>query len=182
MNTGTFKTELWHQFGAAIEMFENAIKKCPDNLWHYNYRTGNEIKNPKDLEELRSSYWYIAYHTLFFLDFYLDLDPENFRMPEPFKQTEENIDEILIERVYTKDELLGYTVHCRKKLRSLLQDMDESKAALRWKTSWRDFSIVEMCLYNMRHVMHHTGQLNMMLGKKDHDLPIWVSQTKINLE
>lgn len=31
MNT-TLKTELWKQFGAAINMFENAIAKCPAEL------------------------------------------------------------------------------------------------------------------------------------------------------
>lgn len=27
------KTILWQQFGAAIDMLENALRACPDALW-----------------------------------------------------------------------------------------------------------------------------------------------------
>jgi hypothetical protein len=173
--------EMWSQFGAAIDMFENAVEKCPDKLWNYNYKTEAEVTDPKDINELRSCFWYVAYHTLFFLDYYLDLKPHSFKMPVAFHQREEDFDEVLPPKFYSKEELLDYIKHCRYKLQVLLSDMDDEKAALRWKTSWRDFSITEMCLYNLRHVQHHTGQLNLMLGKIDHSLPIWVSQTKVLL-
>jgi hypothetical protein len=29
----TWKVIIWQQFGAAIDMLENAIEACPDNLW-----------------------------------------------------------------------------------------------------------------------------------------------------
>jgi hypothetical protein len=173
-----FKTELWKQFGAAIDMFENAIAKCPDNLWTYNYSTGSDTANATHIDEIRSSYWYIAFHTLFFTDYYLDMDPDSFKMPEPFTIKEEDIDEVMPEKIYTKEELLKYTSHCRSKLHELLKDMDETKAAHRWINPWKNYSMAEITMYNMRHVMHHTGQLNMMVGKTDHSLPVWVSQTK----
>jgi hypothetical protein len=28
-----WKTVLWNQFGATIDMFGNALKACPDDLW-----------------------------------------------------------------------------------------------------------------------------------------------------
>lgn len=177
----TTKTELWKQFGAALDMFENAINKCPDELWTYNYSTGKDTLQAKHIDEVRSSYWYIAFHTLFFTDYYLDMDPDNFKMPAPFTIKEEDIDEVMPEKIFSKDELLTYTAHCRNKLQNLFKDMDESKAAHRWKNPWKDYSMIEITMYNMRHVMHHTGQLNMMLGKISHDLPVWVSQTNINL-
>ena len=176
-----FKTELWKQFGAAIDMFENAIAKAPEQLWTYNYSTGKDTLNAKHIDEVRSSYWYIAFHTLFFTDYYLDMDPDKFKMPAPFKIKEEDIDEVMPEKIYTKEELLAYVSHCRNKLHNLLKDMDEAKAAHRWKNPWKDYSMIEITMYNMRHVMHHTGQLNMMLGKTSHDLPVWVSQTKVDL-
>lgn len=172
------KTELWKQFGAALDMFENAIAKCPDKIWTYNYSTGSDTTNAKHIDEIRSSYWYIAFHTLFFTDYYLDMDPDNFKMPPPFTLKEEDIDEVMPEMTYSKDDLLNYVAHCRNKLHDLLKDMDENKAAKRWINPWKDYSIAEITMYNMRHVMHHTGQMNMMLGKIDHDLPVWVSQTK----
>jgi hypothetical protein len=28
-----WKTLLWRQFGAAIDMLDNALRECPDELW-----------------------------------------------------------------------------------------------------------------------------------------------------
>lgn len=175
------REEIWRQFGAALDMFENAIAKCPDSLWTYNYSTGGDSNDAKHIDEVRGSFWYIAFHTLFFTDYYLDTTPENFKTPDKFNYKEEDIDEIMPGRIFSKEELLEYTAHCRKKLNLLLRDMDETKAALRWKNPWKDYSMIEITMYNMRHVMHHTGQLNMLLGKASHDLPIWVSRTKAEL-
>ena len=97
-----FKTELWKQFGAALDMFENAIAKAPESLWTYNYSTGKDTLNAKHIDEVRSSYWYIAFHTLFFTDYYLDMDPDNFKMPEPFNIKEEDIDEVMHLRAHAR--------------------------------------------------------------------------------
>ncbi len=102
-------------------------------------------------------------------------------MPEPFNQTESEFDEVMPPKIYSKDELLGYIKHCREKLRKLLSNMNETIAAQRWVNPWKNYSMTEITIYNMRHVMHHTGQLNMILGKNDHSLPVWVSQTKNKL-
>jgi hypothetical protein len=29
----TWKTIIWQQFGAAIDMLDNALRACPDELW-----------------------------------------------------------------------------------------------------------------------------------------------------
>ncbi|MCI0450647.1 MAG: hypothetical protein L0Y79_12865 [Chlorobi bacterium] len=56
------------------------------------------------------------------------------------------------------------------------------KSSKRWINERRNYSFTEILLYNMRHVQHHTGQLNFLLGQINHDLPVWVSQTKIDLK
>ena len=53
------KNILWSQFGAAIDTLENAIKDCPVEVWED--QTGETFRH----------YWYIAYHTIFWLDYYL---------------------------------------------------------------------------------------------------------------
>jgi hypothetical protein len=156
------KTELWKQFGAALDMFENAIEKCPESLW-----------------DEESKFWYITYHTLFWTDYYLSTDPVNFTPPEPYTLGELDPAGVYPDRTYTKEEMLTYLAHCRDRCRKLLNDTDFFN--LRWVTDWRDYSMFEMQLYNMRHVQHHTGQLNLLLGEIDHGLPIWVSQTKVKL-
>lgn len=160
----TFKIEMWGQFGAALDMFENALAKCPATLW-----------------DSESKFWYIAYHTLFFTDYYLSEEPDKFLPPAPYTLSEFDPDGQMPERTYTKEELVSYTQHCREKCRSLIADLTEEKAEKRWNDGQRDYSMYKLLLYNMRHVMHHTGQLNFLLGKKDHELPIWVSQTKAAL-
>lgn len=158
------KSSLWRQFGAAIDMFENAIAKCPPGIWDDDRQ-----------------FWYIAYHTLFFLDLYLDKDPNNFMPPKPYTLSELDPEGVMPERTYTKDELLTYVHHCREKARKLIQGFNEESIFALWKTSYRQYNMFEMQLYNMRHVMHHTGQLSKMLGEIDHGLPLWVSQTKVEL-
>ncbi len=157
----TLKIELWKQFGAALDMLENALVKCPESLWDDD-----------------NKFWYNAYHCLFFTDYDLTTDPENFHPPEPYTMSEMDPSGIMPERTYTKEELIAYLGHSREKARKLImQDI----ADLRWNNGRRNYSMTEHLLHSMRHVQHHTGQLNMMLGKINHDLPIWVSQTKINL-
>jgi hypothetical protein len=157
------KTEIWNQFGAALDMFENALEKCPDSLW-----------NGED------KFWYIAFHTLFYTDYYLDLDPDKFHPPAPFTLSEFSEDE-MPDRVYDKETLIEYTGHCREKCRKLLSGFTKEIAEFVWKNKWKSYSMFELIIYNMRHVQHHTGQLNLLLGRIDHGLPVWVSKTKVEL-
>ncbi len=159
----TLKTELWNQFGASLDMFENALVKCPDNLWD---------DDPK--------FWYNAYHCLFYTDYYLSTEPDKFHPPEPYTLSEFSAYE-MPDRVYTKEQLVSYTGHCREKCRKLIAGLTSEIAEARWINEYKNYSMFELIIYNMRHVQHHTGQLNMLLGKLDHDLPIWVSQTKVEL-
>jgi uncharacterized damage-inducible protein DinB len=160
----TLNTELWRQFGAAIDMFENAIRKCPESLWDDG-----------------QNFWYIAYHTLFWTDYYLTEESATFLPPEPFTLGELDPAGLMPENTYSKDELLNYAVLCREKARTLLGGFTDDLASNRWIDDSRNYSMLEMTFYNMRHVMHHTGQLNLMLGRIDHALPVWVSQSKNEL-
>ncbi|MCG6959980.1 DinB family protein, partial [bacterium BMS3Abin03] len=45
-----------------------------------------------------------------------------------------------------------------------------------------DLNIMELLLYNMRHVQHHTAQLNLLLRQKMDSAPRWVKQTGSKLE
>jgi hypothetical protein len=154
---------LWKQFGAAIDMLENALLACPDKLWDSN-----------------SAFWYRAYHTLFYLDYYLSQEPDKFLPPSPFTLSEFEISGPPL-RVYTKMELLDYLNHCRQKCHDLIADLTEEKAEQRWVNQYRNYSMLEILLYNMRHVQHHTAQLNLLLREKVNDAPAWVSRTKAEL-
>lgn len=159
-----FKEVMWKQFGASIDMFENAVRECPEELW-----------------DTDSKYWYIVYHTLFFLDYYLTKDPDNFFPPPPFNLSEFDPDGEMPERVYTKEEMITYLDHCRNKCHDLIAALNADTVNDRWTNEYRNYSIPEILLYNMRHVQHHGAQLNLLLRQNNADVPDWVSQTKIKL-
>ncbi len=163
MNASTKET-LWKQFGASIDMLENAISLCPDAMWD------NDKK-----------FWYNAYHCLFYLDYYLTLEPAKFSPPAPYTFSEFDPSGALPERVYSKNELLSYLQHNRKKCHDLIASMNDEIANSRWVNELRNYSVFEILLYNMRHVQHHAAQLNMLLRQGINDAPRWVSQTKANL-
>ena len=158
------KETLWKQFGASIDMLENAIELCPAGLW-----------------DTDAKFWYNAYHCLFYLDYYLTTEPENFSPPSPFTLSEFDPSGAMPERVYSKDELLSYLRESRIKCHDLIAGLTNETAQHRWVNAYRNYSIIEILIYNMRHVQHHTAQLNLLLRQGINDAPRWVSQTKMEL-
>jgi hypothetical protein len=157
------KETLWKQFGAAIDMLENAIRACPVEYW------GDA-----------GQFWYISYHTLFYLDYYLSEDPTRFKPPAPFTLSELDPSGPMPERVYAKEELLSYLEFSRAKCHDLIDCLTNESMVKRWINEYRNYNVVETILYNMRHVQHHTGQLNLLLRQRINDAPGWVSQTNIS--
>src|SRR2546422_11459868 len=107
-----WKAIIWQQFGAAIDMLDNALRACPDELWR------ERLWNDRSLQPEFSEFWYVAYHALFWLDLYLSDSIEGFAPPAPFTLAELDPVGLLPERVYTKDELQIYLAHGRNKCRA----------------------------------------------------------------
>lgn len=166
MNTN-WKTIIWQQLGASIDMLENAIKECRQEVW--GDRPGYH------------EFWYIAYHTLFFLDYYLSESGEGFVPPTPFTLGELVPSGLLPERVYTHDEILSYLGHCRKKCQAAIGTLTNERARQRCGFERPDVTVAELLLYNMRHVQHHAAQLNLILRQKSDSAPRWVTKTKIRI-
>ncbi len=158
------KEVIWNQFGAAIEMLENAISACPENIW------GNQIGEQE--------FWYLAYHVLFWLDFYLSDLPDNFSPPSPFTLSEFDPEGALPDRVYTKEELLNYLHQIRKKCKKKIETLTDEAANRKFVFGSINLLVIELMLYNMRHVQHHTAQLNLLLRQKTDSAPKWVKQSK----
>lgn len=160
----TIKETLWKQFGASIDMLENAISLCPDELWNN-----------------KNEFWYKAYHCLFWLDYFLTLEPNQFTPPSPYTLTEFDPSTALPDRVYNKEELLSYLQHDRHKCHNLIANLTDEIASSRWINDYKNYSVIEILLYNMRHVQHHAAQLNLLLRQEIDNAPGWVSQTKESL-
>ena len=148
---------IWQQFGASIDTLRQAIEHCPPAHWDTEHR-----------------FWYHAYHTLFFLDYYLTLDAKTFAPPAPFDFSE--FEDRLPARTYTPEELLTYLQYCRRKCRQLIDDLTEETAFAQWtnQSGTMSMPVTELLLYNMRHVQHHAAQLNLLLRQLINDAPRWV--------
>ncbi len=149
-----WKTPIWQQFGAAIDMLENAILTCPEDAW--------------------PDVWYIAYHTLFFLDYNMAESAEGFAPPAPFTLDELDPAGIMPERPFTKDELLNYVAHGRRRCRATIAALTEETAGEWCGFEGREMGRAEFMLHSMRHVQHHTGQLNLLLRQRTDSAPRWV--------
>ncbi len=161
------KEIIWNQFGAAIDMLENALVACPREIW------GERLE--------LSEFWYLIYHTLFWLDFYLSGSAEEFVPPVPFSLSELDPEGLLPERVYSKEELKSYLEHGRKKCQATIKALTDKKSHQHFKFGSIDLSYTELLLYNMRHVQHHAAQLNLILRQKIDSAPRWVRQAKNDL-
>jgi uncharacterized damage-inducible protein DinB len=167
-----WKPIIWRQFGAAIDMLENAMIACPDQLWAKPANSGESFS------ARWYEFWYLAYHTLFFLDFYLSETQEGFAPPAPFGLEELDPKGAFPPRTYSKDELRAYLEHGREKCRARIAALTEETAQQRYRSRWMDFTTVELLLYNMRHVQHHAAQLNAILRQTTDSAPGWVGVTK----
>lgn len=155
-----WKPILWSQFGAAIDMLENAVLACPDEVWNDRSR--------------QPGFWYVAFHTLFFLDLYLSDSDAEFVPPPPFTRDELEDEELVLAQPYSKEQLHAYLEHGRRKCRETIDAMTEETARQRCGISWHDMTNAEMHLYNMRHVQHHAAQLNLILRQTTDAAPRWV--------
>jgi hypothetical protein len=157
-----WRAAVWGQFGAAIDMLENAIVACPDSLWA---APGREPE-----------FWRLAYHTLFWLDLYLSEGPDRFAPPAPFTLHELDSTVPPPARPYSREELLEYLQHGRRRCREVMGLMTDAVARRPSPFEWLRMSRAEALLYNLRHVQHGAAQLNLRLRQSTDSAPPWVAR------
>jgi hypothetical protein len=165
-----WKGILWRQFGAAMDMFENALRACSAELWDRRMW----VQYPEF-----SEFWYVAFHTLFWVDLYLDGAVDGFQPPAPFPTSELEAG-ALPPRQYSQDELLAYLEHCRRKCRETIAGLTDEKARRICKFPWGELCFAELLIDNLRHVQEHGAQLSMFLGQQQDSDACWLAQTKDN--
>ena len=168
MIDAVLKETIWRQYGASIDMLENAIKACPEKLWTGK---GGDFFD----------FWYIAYHNLFWLDFYMSESKEGYAPPAPFGMEEFDPAGALPPRVYTKDELLTYLDYGRQKTRAAILALTDESAHLDCGSKRPGITNLELMLYVMRHIQHHAAQLNLLLRQNIDSAPQWIGKSKLSL-
>ena len=164
---------LWRQYGAAIDMLDNALRDCPDELWGKNLWND---QSDQSMPDRFSAFWYLGYHTLFWLDLYLSGAEEGFAPPAPFDLGELDPAGVLPPRIYSREELRNYLQYCRRKCRKTIITLSIEQAYRLCRFGSRELPFAELQLYNLRHVQEHGAQLSLFLGQQAGIPSKWVSR------
>ena len=155
-----WQTVIGRQFAAAIQMLRSAIEACPDDLW--------------DDAAHGTPFWHLAYHALFYTDFYLSDDAQRFQatdfhvekanfLPGDYQQYPGVV--TTPERAFTRIQLLEYADHCLRKSEETFKNLTNKRALERCGFPWYNLNVGEFLLNNLRHTQHHTGQLVVLLRR-----------------
>lgn len=163
MSAAPWHAALESQFFATIDTLENAIRACPPGIW---------VDGATPVER---QFWYLAYHTIFWLDRYFSPSPDEHMPPKPYTMSELDPKGSYPDHPYTPAQLLEYLEYCRAKVRSRLAALDDAAAAAP-STFRPELSELEFVMYQMRHNQHHAAQLNLILRQGGTEPPRWVSR------
>jgi len=150
------------QFLVTIDAFGAALRTCPDAVWEKRLW---EDEPDQWVASGFGTFWYLCYHTLFWLDLYLDGAEEGFAPPAPFDLVEMQAHETL-PRTYTRAELLSYLDYCRQKCQDTIRMLSIERANQVCRFAWGDVPYAELLLYTMRHVQEHAAQLHLFIGQQ----------------
>jgi hypothetical protein len=143
--TPTIQSALKRQYHASLAMLLEAIEACPDELW-----TSTAYANPT---------WQVAYHALFYTDFYLQPSEAAFVPWEHHRDRHQYFsaskDPATIP--YSKAELIAYGRRCREMVDRAVDRLDLASPESGFP--WYEMPKVEHQLLNLRHLHHHTGQI-----------------------
>tara|TARA_R110002020_G_scaffold434154_1_gene644311 strand:- start:410 stop:781 length:372 start_codon:yes stop_codon:yes gene_type:complete len=100
-----------------------------------------------------------------------------FTQKEVKERPKEAIDNLIPDKIYSKQEIVEYLKHSREKCKQLIDSLTEENLDERFKEGDEpndmDYPILEILLYNMRHTQHHAAQLNMLLRQNIDKHMVW---------
>ena len=91
----------------------------------------------------------------------------SFTQKEPADRPKEAIDDLIPDKIYSKEAIVEYLQQSREKCKGLIESLTEEKLQERFTEGNEphdmDYPILEILLYNLRHTQHHVAQLNMLI-------------------
>ena len=159
-----FRQVLQGQYGASLAMLTDCIRACDEKHWEGKIAS--------------VSARVVAYHTLFFTDYYLSPGEDAFELRELHARGGDEREDAISPGL-SRDECLAYAEICREKVGVALAR--ETAESLRAPCGFgrRKYSRGELHVYNIRHIQHHTGSLGAYLRRVDperitHDSLRWI--------
>lgn len=151
----TFKQLITSQFEASLCTLAHCVELCPDASWNALVA--------------RFPFCQVAFHTLFFTDYYMGPNAESFTQ-QPFHIANsalfgdyEQMQDCEPVSLYDKPQIRTYLEFCRGKVVETITAETEETLSAPAQFVRRNFSRAELHVYNMRHVQHHAAQLILRL-------------------
>jgi hypothetical protein len=163
------RAALKSQYHASLKALQLAVEQCPRDLWN-------------DSENGPAAFWRVAYHALFFTDFYLRESQQTFspwsrhrqeaqvlgpmpweggRLPEPCEP-------------YTQQDILDYWNLCDDMVNAAVDatNLEAPECGFPWYA----MSKFEHQLVNIRHIQHHAAVLAARLRREAGIQVPWVGK------
>jgi hypothetical protein len=157
------------QYHAALKTLQLAVEQCPDDRWNM----------PADG---LAAFWRVAYHTLFFADFYLHQDQSLFQPWAKHQQDAQFLGPLTWENnrlptpcePYTKGDILEYLALCDGMTDGAVDALDLN--APQCGFPWYPMPTLEHQLVNIRHIQHHAAALSSRLRREAEIAVPWVGK------
>jgi hypothetical protein len=173
---------LVRKYSDVLDRLERALRDCPDDLWDASLwevkkadfgvwpvrraddHSGKRARDADQLLQIYSSFWNVAYHALFHLDFYLSRGIlKGFEPPPPFRE-EDHRAHVVPSRTYTRGELLSYAGYSRMRAHETLDELTDAEAEEVLKRTGQSFA--DLLLGGVLHAQEHAAQLDLFLGQE----------------
>jgi uncharacterized damage-inducible protein DinB len=151
-----------NEYYALIEMLQKAINICSKELW--------------DRKTEGIPFWQLAYHSVYYLDFYLGESPKKHEQRFDIK---ENLDERM-KKILTKEQLKTYLIEVKEKCDRVLEGLSTKELEGKNSYFWTGPTLAHRLVYNIRHSQHHVGQLNLILRQNENKTVKWIITPKSN--
>jgi hypothetical protein len=172
----TIRIVLWRNFSGATDMLHSILMICPDSYWAAHRK-----------------FYYLTYHTVVFLDYYVSFPVKEFQPVLPYHLTDQAdwpadaIDDVLPAQAYTRENIANAIRLIQGNAQRLICLTPSELLDSRWiqpeeiplhglcPTVVENYSIWEILFYNLRHLQHHIGQLNLLLRQEMNLSAEWIT-------
>lgn len=147
------KQTLLGQYEAALAMLKLRVEACPDEHWETKVGEGMIRQD--------------AYHVLFWTNYYL-LEGESAYVPSEYNDRGGNELEPVMCQGLTRADTLAFIEYTHENIINTLAKATEASLQEICFTGIfrrKPFTRLELHLYNMRHLQHHTAQMSMAIRK-----------------
>jgi hypothetical protein len=146
------KDTILSQYEASLKMLKDCIEGYDEDIWY-------------DSKKYHNAAWHLAYHAIFYANIYAassekDIKPWSHER-QHYNELGDKLDyppftEIVIDKTYTRAEILDYLDFVRKNLPGYLESFKPDEKC--WP-HWYKLNQLEFHINNLRHIQHHTAQL-----------------------